>query len=181
MNEPVKYKARSPMWTNPMATGLFTGRGKRGVVYMPSIFDNKKIYPFRPIQIRLLHAIAAGDHFEDICTKLELTTEEALDLLRKPKCKEYLSELESMEAGSLALNARERIIHEFRQVWMGEVKKDREQMEAGKELLARFAPRPERSVGSGGEGLQININIGKIEEAFKRQDAMEAQNIEEGK
>lgn len=181
MNDPIKYTARSPLWNNPMAEGLMIGRGKRGVVWMPSIFNEKKKYPFRPIQIRLLHAIAAGDPFDEICTKLELTHDQAMNLLRKPKCKAYLAELESMEAGNLALNAKERILHEFREVWAGKSKKDREQMEAGKELLARFAPRPERSSGSGGDGLNITINIGKIDEAFKRQDAIDAEVVEERK
>lgn len=179
MAEPIDYPKRSPLWNNPMAKGLFVGKGRRGVVWMPSVYDEKKRYPFRPLQIRFLHAFASGETLDDICQKLQMTPDEAMKLLRRSKCKEYLAELESMDAEVIARTAKERVAREMLDVWDGKKKKDREQMEAGKELWARVWPKPNREGASAGDKLEININIGKIEEAFERQSALEAEILPE--
>lgn len=174
--EEIEYKKRSEMWNNPMAKGLLVGKGRRGVVWMPSIRDEKKRYPFRPMQIRFLHAYSTGEDLQTICEKLEMSVEEAMKLLKRSKCREYLGELESMDAEVLARTSKDRIAHELLDVWDGKTKKDRQQIEAGKELWARLWPRPEKN-SSHGDNFQININVGKIAEAFERQQAIEADNI----
>lgn len=178
MNE-AELKPNAALLSNPLAKGLMVGKGRRGVVFMPSAFNKKKRYRFRPIQIRFLHGFANGESFETLCKKLEITPEYAFKMLDRKKCKDYLAELDSMEADNLAVTSRERLVHEFHDVWEGKVKKDREQMEAGKELLARFAPRPEKAAGNHVDNMNIVINVNKIDEAFKRQEIMAAEIVAE--
>jgi len=169
------------MMSNPMVQGILVGRGRRGVVYMPSAFDEKKRYPFRPIQIRLLHAIASGESFEEACQKLELAPRDAIRILKRPRCRAYLAELESMDAEVVARSAKSRVAKEILDVWDGKVEKDREQMEAGKEFWARVWPKPGIGQGSGHDKIEINISVTKIQEAFRRQDALDAEIIEDKK
>lgn len=167
--------------SNPLAQGVLVGKGRRGVVWMPSIHDEKKRYPFRPIQIRLLHAIASGEPFEEACQKLELSQQDAMRILKRPRCRAYLAELETMDAEVIARSAKGRIAREILDVWDGKTKKDREQMEAGKELWSRVWPKPGIGQGSGHDKIEININVAKIQEAFKRQDALDLEITEEKK
>lgn len=169
--------SKSKMWNNPQAKGLLVGRKTHGVVWMPSVYEEKR-YPFRPIQIRFLHAYSSGTPISDICAQLEITPEFAEKLLKKKKCKEYLAELQTMDAELIARSSKQRVAHEILDVWDGKTQKSREQMEAGKAWWNRVWPQENKSSGSG-EKLQININLGKVEEAFKRQAAMEAEVIRE--
>lgn len=169
----------SQSYSNPLARGLKVGRGERGIVYMPSAHDPKKLYRFRPIQIRLLHALSGGDSFEDVCRKLELTEARAIKLLNMKKCRRYLAELDSMDAEVAARGAQARVAREILDVWDGKVPKTREQMEAGKEWWARVWPRPDRQGGGSGDKIEININLGKVQEAFDRQQAIQAEIVPE--
>lgn len=168
---------KSVMWNNPQAKGLMTGSGRFGVVWMPSVYKEGKRYPFRPLQIRFLHAFASGTPMDDICAQLEISPEYAERLLRQKKCQEYLSELETMDAELIARGSKERVAHEILDVWDGKTKKSREQMEAGKAWWNRVWPAENKTSSS--EKFQININLGKVEEAFKRQQAMEADILSE--
>lgn len=144
---------------------------------MPSAYDAKKRYPFRPIQLRFLHGLASGAPVEEICQKLEITVEYAVRLLKQKKCQEYLAELDTMEAGAVARLSANRLATELVEVWDGKKVKNREQMEAWKELAARGWPKPDKTAGGTGEKLEININLNKVQEAFTRQDAIEAEVI----
>src|SRR3990167_10444409 len=105
----------SPMYNNPMSRGRLV----RGVVWMPSSKDEKKIYPFKPKEIRFLHALASGVPINEICQKLELTESKMINFLKRKRTKEYLGELDEMDAEMLARTAKSRIAKEILDVWDG--------------------------------------------------------------
>ena len=183
MNELAEIKddtPRSAFWDNPLAKGLLVGRKNRGVVWMPSAYEEGKKYPFRPLQIRFLHAFATGEPISSICNKLQITEDEAIRIMRRKKSRDYLAELETMDAELIARSAKQRVAYEMLEVWDGKKEKNREQMEAGKEWWARVWPRPEKVNASGSEKLEININLTQVEEALRRQETIEAELVGDG-
>lgn len=165
----------SPLYRNPLAQGKLVGGRRRGVVWMPSAKQEGRLYPFKPKEIRFLHAYASGASLSDILTKLNISEDEASRLLKRKRCQDYLSELDEMDAEMLARTAKGRIAKDILDVWDGKSKKSKEQLETAKELWSRIWPKPTGTVHSGSEKLEVNINIGKLEEAVKRQETIEAQ------
>lgn len=171
-----EFKAQSSLWSTPLTKGLQVGRGNRGVVWMPSSKDEKKRYPFRPKEIRFLHAYISGVPIEDICNKLQLTPLQADKLLKRKRTKQYLSELDEMDAVVLTRGAKNKIAQELIDVWDGKTVKTKQQLEAGKEFWSRVWPKPSDGVKQNSESkFEVKINIGKIEEAVKRQEIIEAE------
>lgn len=169
------FAARSPLFKTPLTTGLYLKSRTRAVVWMPSIKDEKKRYPFRPNQIRFLHAFASGVPVDEICAKLEMSQDEAFNILKRKRCREYLQELDEMDAEMLARTAKGRIAKEILEVWDGKSKKSREQLEAAKELWSRIWPKPEARSGSSSDKVEINISVGPIEQAKARKAVIDAE------
>jgi len=177
-----EFKAHSPLWSTPLTKGLQISRGTHGVVWMPSSKVENKRYPFRPKEIRFLHAYISGVPLEDICSTLNFSQKDAQSLLKRKRTKEYLMELDEMDAQVLARGSKNKIAQELIDVWDGKTVKTKAQLEAGKEFWSRVWPKPSDGVKAGPDSkFEIKINIGKIEEAAKRQNVMEAEIVEESK
>jgi len=182
MDDRPEFKTQSSLWSNPLVKGIQISRGTKGVVWMPSSKVENKRYPFRPKEIRFLHAYISGVPLEDICTTLQFNPKDAAELLKRKRTREYLSELDEMDAEVLARGARNKIAKELIDVWDGKVSKTKQQLEAGKEFWARVWPKPSDGVKAGGDSkLEVRINIGKMEEAVRREQIMEAEIINESK
>lgn len=164
----------SSLYRNPLAQGRLIGV-KRGVVWMPSIKREGHLYPFKPKEIRFLHAYASGASIPEICAKLNLTEDQVKKLLKRKRSQDYLSELDEMDAEVLARTAKSRVAKEILDVWDGKTSKNKGQLEAAKELWSRVWPKPISNSQSNSDKLEVNINIGKLQEAVKRQETIEAQ------
>lgn len=150
------------------------------IVFIPKAFpeenDREKLFKFRGSEIKYLDAIHRGNTHEKSCQIAGLTLKEGNRILTRKKAKEYLCDLYRQKAVVEGLT-QEWFMSELAKVWRGDkVLQSREQMDAMKEIGARIAPKPEKNNGIN-SNQQIIINIGRIEEALKRQEIVEAQVI----
>lgn len=160
------------MWSTPLTKGKLI----RGVVWMPSTKSDKIRYPFRPKEIRFLHAYVNNVPIDEICSLLNIKPEDAQKLLLRKKTKDYLQELSEMDAEVLTRSARTKIAKELLDVWDGKVLKSKQQLEAGKEFWSRVWPKPADGVKGGSEGkLEVHINVTALQEAVKRQEILEGE------
>lgn len=143
----------------------------KGSVFFPLAFENK-IIPFRPWEIRFLDAYSRGMDPVKVCMDMGLEQGKAERLLMRPRARAYLADVARQYAAREGWTP-ERWFSEGTKVWNGEKEVSREQLDVWKEMGGRVAPRVEK--GSDTSKPIININIGAMNDALKRQDIIDAQ------
>lgn len=151
---------------------------RMGVVTVGGFFT-KKLFQFKPLEMRFMREFGPDVSVEEACKKAGVPVEFAQRMLRKPSVREFLADKFQQFAIQAGWTA-ERWISEGDQVWRGNKIVTREQLEIWKEFGSRILPRKAPSGGSGqvSEAPQITININAVDEAFKRQKAIEAEVID---
>lgn len=134
-----------------------------------------KLWSFKPWELRLLDCINRGMSYDESVAHLQLENGVGQRLLASKKAREYLADRVS-ERLLVEGWTQERWLSEGLKVWNGEKQASREQMEAWKEIGQRIAPKPERK-GAEKEAPVININIGALDQAERRQKVVEIEAI----
>jgi len=138
------------------------------------LFFEEKVLVFKPNEMRLLREMSPYTSVEDAAKKAKLTPEFAYRFLKSKKAREFMRDKFQQIAVQEGWTV-ERIFAEADAVWRGKKIITREQMDMYKEIAARVVPK-QRSGGSesGAEKPQITINIGAVDEAYRRNQAIEA-------
>jgi hypothetical protein len=137
-------------------------------------FFGEQIFSFRPNEMRFLKEYGPDVSLEDAAKKAGVTVEFAGRMLKRRPVREFLADKFQQIAVQHGWTV-ERWFSEGDKVWRGQRAITREQLDIWKEFGARILPKKAAGADGGQEKTQITINIGAVDEAFKRQKAIEAQ------
>ncbi len=146
-----------------------------GKITVGGFFD-AKIFTFRPNELRFLKEYGPETSIEDAAKKAGLSVQFAEKMLRRKSVQEFLQDKFQQIAIQNGWTV-ERWFAEGDKVWQGKRFVTREQLDIWKEFGARILPKA-RSAGGGDANQdkpQITINIGAVDEAFKRQQSIQAE------
>lgn len=136
-------------------------------LYVPSSFQ-KKVWRFKPWEVRFLDCLNRGMLPDEAEKALSLEAGRSLRLLNSRRAKEYLSERVRERIAAEGFTA-EKWVSDGLRVWNGEKTIGREQLAVWQALGERIAPVvKKRDDEEKNNAPVININIGSISEAEKR-------------
>lgn len=139
------------------------------------LFFEPKVFSFRPNEMRFLKEYGPYTTIEDAAKKAGVPVEFATRFLKTKRVREFLQD----KFQQIAIHEGwtvERWFAEGDKVWRGQKTVSREQLDIWKEFGARILPKAKgASVGDGPEKPQITINIGAVDEAFRRNQAIQAE------
>jgi len=149
-----------------------------GKVTVGGFFD-QKIFTFKPNELRFLKEYGPDTSVEDAAKKAGVPVSFADAMLRKKMVREFLQDKFQQIAIQNGWTV-ERWFAEGDKVWRGQKLVTREQLDIWKEFGARILPKARTAGGQDGqEKPQITINIGAVDEAFKRQQAIQAEILDQ--
>lgn len=139
------------------------------------LFFEPKVLTFSPNEMRFLRQYAPGVSVEDAAKKAGVSPEFGSRVLKSRKAQEFMQDKFQQVAIQEGWTV-ERWFSEGDKVWRGTKVLSREQLDIWKEFGARILPKARPGGSDGGtEKPQITININAVDEAFKRQKAIEAE------
>lgn len=147
-----------------------------GVVSVP-LFFAPKVFTFRPNEMRFLKEYGPATSVEDAAKKAGVPVEFATRFLRRKAVREFLQDKFQQIAIQEGWTV-ERWFSEGDKVWRGQKLVTREQLDIWKEFGARILPKAKVGAEDGREKPSITINIGAIDEAFRRQQAIKGEVID---
>lgn len=140
-------------------------------------FFTPQVFEFRPNELRFLREFGPDVSVEDAAKKAGVPVEFAHRMLRRKAVKEFLADKFQQVAIQQGWTV-ERWMAEGDKVWRGQKVVSREQLDVWKEFGARILPKAQKAVGDGSDRPQITININAVDEAFRRQQAIDAEVVD---
>ena len=125
---------------NELTVGIETDSGE---VVLPSIFEGGKLYNFKLNQLHFLDALTATGDLVEACKCVSWTPDTAKHFLSKPDVRAFLAD----RAKEIAIKrgmTTEWFLKSLYDVWNGDKKPTREQMDAIKEIGSRVSPKIEK-------------------------------------
>lgn len=140
-------------------------------------FFTPQIFRFRPNEMRFLREFGPDTSVEEAAKKAGVPVEYAERMLNRKAVKQFLADKFQQVAIQQGWTV-ERWMAEGDKVWRGLKVVTREQMDIWKEFGARILPKSRGGAEAGSEKPQITININAVDEAFRRQRAIEAEIVD---
>lgn len=140
-------------------------------------FFTPRIFTFRPNEMRFLREFSPAVTVADAAKKAGVPVEFAEKFLRRKAVREFLQDKFQQIAIQEGWTV-ERWFSEGDKVWRGQKVVTREQLDIWKEFGSRILPKARTAGTDGQEKPSITINIGAVDEAFRRQQAIRAEAID---
>ncbi len=141
-------------------------------------FFTPQTFTFKPNELRFLKEFGPDTAVEDAAKKAGVPVEYCNRMLRKKAVQEFLQDKFQQVAIQQGWTV-ERWFAEGDKVWRGQKIVTREQLDIWKEFGSRILPKTKGTAGADGtEKPQITINIGAVDEAFRRQAEITAEIID---
>lgn len=141
-------------------------------------FFTQRLFTFKPNELRFLKEFGPESSVEDAAKKAGIPVAVAEKMLRRKSVREFLQdkfEQIAIQGGWTV----ERWFSEGDKVWRGQKAVTREQLDIWKEFGARILPKT-RSPENGAErpSVTVNIGAGAVDEAYRRQHAINAEIVQ---
>lgn len=141
-------------------------------------FFTERLFSFAPNEMRFLREYGPDVSIEDAAKKAGVEPELAKKMLKRKAVREFLQDKFQQVAIQNGWTV-ERWFSEGDKVWRGIKAVTREQLDIWKEFGARILPKAKAGGESGSaEKPSITININAVDEAFRRQEAIEAEIVD---
>lgn len=159
---------------NRFATKYQSAHRAMGKVTVGAFFT-AQTFEFRPNEMRFMREFGPDVTVEDAAKKSGVPVEFAVRMLRRKAVREFLRDKFQQVAVQQGWTV-ERWMSEGDKVWRGLKVVTPEQLAIWKEFGSRILPKA-KPIGAADEGQkpQITINIGAVDEAFRRQAAIKAE------
>lgn len=152
---------------------------RTNITYVPFLYTKNKFIPLRAKHRILLDNYRPGISLAEAAAKANMTEEQAKFFFKRPIVREYLHDLEKDIAIQQGWHAPGKWWSEGHKVWSGEKEVSKAQLVVWQEFGDRVVPKQSRSADSGPAKIEINIDPGAVQEAFRRQNAIEAEIVKE--
>jgi len=148
-------------------------------VIAPLAFSDGKLMVMKAEQVRFCEALMkCGGDIQKACETVGMGEDQAIKFLKSRRFRKFMHD-RMKEVAIRSGVTQDWWFSEGWKIYSGEKDVDKMSLEAWKELGARVAPRhPSNSGEAMGQRPHITINIGEMEKARARQEALEAEVIE---
>jgi hypothetical protein len=143
------------------------------------LFFEPKVVSFTPKELRFLKEFGPHTTVDEAAKKAGVPVAVGNRILKSQKAREFLQDRFQQIAVQEGWTV-ERWFAEGDKVFRGLRVLTREQLDIWKEFGSRILPKRSSGAAEGGEKPQITINIGAVDEAFRRQQAIQAEVVDLG-
>lgn len=145
------------------------------ISYVPFLYSRDRYIPLRAKHRILLDSYRPGVALASAASEAGMTEDQARAFFRRPIVREWLHDLEKDVALERGWKQQGRWWAEGHKIWTGEKPATKAQLVVWQEFGDRVVPKQSRSSSSEAPKIEINIDPGAVQEAFRRQSAIEAE------
>ncbi len=172
----VILEKHGPIEQNPLRRSV---RATGNITYVPFLYSRDRFIPLRAKHRLLLDAYRPGISLEQAANSAGMTYEAAKSFFRKPIVREWLHDLEKDVSIQNGWAQPGKWWAEGNKVWDGKKVLNKAQLVVWQEFGDRVVPKVSRNASEGSPKIEINIDPGAVQEAFRRQNSIEADIVKE--